>query len=145
MPGLPGKWRGKTFFFVFSAESLVFTNILPTFAPQFGNEWQTSTDVPWCNGSTRVFGSLSHRSNRCGTTSPSPPSPAHFFPALAQDSFFLAVSFLDTAFLVFFRPFLPPRTLRCGAGCHFYQIFMPGSLQTAVLMSNFAGIQEQTF
>ena len=31
-----------------------------------------------------------------------------FFPALAQDSFFLAVSFLDTAFLVFFRPFLPP-------------------------------------
>ena len=67
-----------------------------------------------------------------------------FFPALAQDSFFLAVSFLDTAFLVFFRPFLPPRTLRCGAGCHFYQIFMPGSLQTVVLMSNFARIQVQS-
>lgn len=29
-------------------------------------------DVPWCNGSTRVFGSLSPRSNRSGTTSPSP-------------------------------------------------------------------------
>ena len=27
-------------------------------------------DVPWCNGSTRVFGSLSPRSNRSGTTSP---------------------------------------------------------------------------
>lgn len=24
--------------------------------------------VPWCNGSTRVFGSLSPRSNRSGTT-----------------------------------------------------------------------------
>ena len=34
--------------------------------------------VPWCNGSTRVFGSLSPRSNRSGTTSPSPPSPAFF-------------------------------------------------------------------
>ena len=66
-----------------------------------------------------------------------------FFPALAQDSFFLAVSFLDTAFL-FFPALPPPCTHRFGGQFHFYQIFMPGSLQTAVLMSNFAGIQEQT-
>ena len=35
------------------------------------DENRVLVDVPWCNGSTRVFGSLSHRSNRCGTTSPS--------------------------------------------------------------------------
>lgn len=55
-------------------------------------------DVPWCNGSTRVFGSLSPRSNRSGTTSPSPQSLA-VFPCL-QGSFSSAVSIRHCFFCV---------------------------------------------
>ena len=69
--------------------------------PQFGNEGQTSTDVPWCNGSTRVFGSLSHRSNRCGTTSPSL-EPCGSIPIFTQDSF-LQLCLYDTAFFCFLK------------------------------------------
>lgn len=57
-----------------------------------------SVDVPWCNGSTRVFGSLSPRSNRSGTTSPSPQSLA-VFPCL-QGSFPSAVSIRHCFFCV---------------------------------------------
>lgn len=32
------------------------------------NPIKSTLNVLWCNGSTRVFGSLSHRSNRCRTT-----------------------------------------------------------------------------
>ena len=32
------------------------------------NPIKSTVNVLWCNGSTRVFGSLSHRANRCGTT-----------------------------------------------------------------------------
>ena len=54
-------------------------------------------DVPWCNGSTRVFGSLSPRSNRSGTTSPSP-NPASL-PILRRVLLFKQCLY-DTAFLV---------------------------------------------
>ena len=43
--------------------------------------------VPWCNGSTRVFGSLSPRSNRSGTTSPSPRALRFFVFSPTQGSF----------------------------------------------------------
>lgn len=53
-------------------------------------------DVPWCNGSTRVFGSLSPRSNRSGTTSPSP-RVLQSFPACK--ALFPQQCLYDTAFL----------------------------------------------
>lgn len=57
-------------------------------------------DVPWCNGSTRVFGSLSPRSNRSGTTSPSP-RVLQSFPACK--ALFPQQCLYDTAFFVYVR------------------------------------------
>ena len=77
------------------------------------DENRVLVDVPWCNGSTRVFGSLSHRSNRCGTTSPSRALLLHprYGRALLPRSVYMTLLFfslfatfsVDISFFMFFN------------------------------------------
>ena len=82
----------------FREKAWSFQIIVISLHSQNGNVY---VDVPWCNGSTRVFGSLSPRSNRSGTTSPSL-EPCGSIPIFTQDSF-LQLCLYDTAFFVLYR------------------------------------------
>lgn len=79
---------------LFMRQNLVVRKTCRTFALQRAE--MPFVDVPWCNGSTRVFGSLSPRSNRSGTTSPSP-RVLQSFPACK--ALFPQQCLYDTAFL----------------------------------------------
>lgn len=80
----------------FCEKAWSFQIIVISLHSQNGNVY---VDVPWCNGSTRVFGSLSPRSNRSGTTSPSL-EPCGSIPIFTQGSF-LQLCLYDTAFLFY--------------------------------------------
>lgn len=82
----------------FREKAWSFQIIVISLHSQNGNVY---VDVPWCNGSTRVFGSLSPRSNRSGTTSPSL-EPCGSIPIFTQGSF-LQLCLYDTAFFVLYR------------------------------------------
>ena len=83
---------------LFMRQNLVVRKTCRTFALQRAE--MPFVDVPWCNGSTRVFGSLSPRSNRSGTTSPSP-RVLQSFPACK--ALFPQQCLYDTAFFVYVR------------------------------------------